>query len=243
MTEKKKKDAEVNAEITLEQAEEVVSMHKGFKDLAYFNAIMALVETLVKFLNDKKKTGGSGIGLDDFKKFMRTIIVISTLNYRDETVAVEGFNYPLTDYKVHNLFSCLALPRGVYVEIGVEYANLRHGVVVDGYDIYTPAEFKEFQERVLVMFKINDLSWSSDMAILSQPRTLTDALGVLGTFDANSVEKLTVAKAHYDDVNDIHTLPIQLDVDVVVDDIYYNVPWKVWVDNFAHNFVAKFIAG
>lgn len=242
MAEKKKKDAEY-ADVTLEQAEEVVEMHKGWKDYAYFNAIMVLVTTLVKFLNDKKKTGGSGIGLDDFKKFMRTIIVISTLNYRDETVAVGGFNYPLSDYKVHNLFSCLAMPRGVYVEIGVEFKNLRHGVVTDGEDIYTPAEFKEFQERVLVMYKINDLSWSSDMAILSQPRTLTDALGVLGTFEANSVDKLTDAKAHYNDVNDILCLPIQLDVDIVKPELYYNVPWTVWVDNFAHNFVAKFIAG
>lgn len=186
---------------------------------------------LVKLINMYKKTGGSDIDKEDFKRFINTIIGISHLDYRDKSIEVDGFNYPLADYKVHSHFVGFALARGVFASVGIEYEDLMSNYPYLSNSLMTPREFQSFQELILVKYKIRDISWSNDMLTLSQPLTINEALGKLG--DVNGY-------VHCDDVNVANGFPIYLTCNIVKD-MYYDTPINAYLDSFARNFITNLV--
>lgn len=201
------------------------------KVLEFVQMILDFITLLTNLVNEYKKTGGDKVNFKDFNRFINTIITISQLDYRDKSINVDGFNYPLSDYKVHSHFSGFALARGVFASVGIEYENLMMIIPQLHEGVMTPREFQSFQELILVKFKIRDISWSSDMLTLSQPLTISEALSKLG--DVNGY-------VHCDDINTANGFPIYLTCNIVKD-MYYDTPINAYLDSFARNFITNLI--
>jgi len=207
-----------------EEIKEISTWNKS--DIELIETYQFIV-SLSKLINEHKKVSGSWDIRLRLLKFVNTLLMIATKDFRDTVVSIDGVTYLLSDYKIDDHFTPLIHPRGVYANVGVEFCRTDFVPYMEHIGVMNPIEAQRFQELVLNKYKIREIAWNNDLQNATQPITISEAL-------PNAA--VGVCGAHCENINTVNKLPIYMTIDIA-EPFYYNTPLSVYYEALAKNII------